>query len=247
MKTFETLLSIKERRGAGYFILLDPDKNDEAQLPDFIQNATESGVDAFLIGGSLILTDGFERQIALVKKNTNVPVIIFPGGVQQVSRAADAILFLSLISGRNAEYLIGNHVLAAPMIKRANLEAIPTGYMLIESGRTTSAEFMSGTRPIPRNKPDIALAHALAGELLGLKLLYLEAGSGAEESVPESMIAAIAKHCTLPLIVGGGIKKPEEARSKVAAGASFVVTGTVMEGKNNHSMIRDFAEAVHQR
>jgi putative glycerol-1-phosphate prenyltransferase len=158
---------------------------------------------------------------------------------------ADAILFLLLISGRNPEHLIGNQVTAAPIIKRIGLEAISTGYMLIEAGKTTSAEFMSNTKPIPQNKPDIAVAHALAAEFIGMKLLYLDSGSGADFPVPDEMIQKIAKHSSLPMIIGGGIRNPEVAREKVKAGASFVVTGTINEQNSNHSLVREFAEAVH--
>ena len=245
MTTYERLLKVRQERGAGYFVLLDPDKNDLESLPSFIREATEAGVDGFLVGGSLMLTNVFEDHLRTVKQNTSVPVIIFPGSIMQVSPLADAILFLVLISGRNPDYLIGNQVIAAPIIRRSGLEALSTGYMLVEAGNTTSAEFMSNTKPIPRDKPDIALAHALAAELIGMKLLYLDAGSGARESVSDDMLRTIAQRCSLPIIVGGGIRTPEDARKKVEAGASFVVTGTITELNNHHSFIREFAEAVH--
>jgi phosphoglycerol geranylgeranyltransferase len=245
MNTFERLLNVRKARGAGYFILLDPDKSKQEHLPSFVREATDAGVDGFLIGGSLMSTDNFEQHLRTIKQNTSVPVIIFPGSIMQVSSVADAILFLILISGRNPEHLIGNQVIAAPIIRRSGLEAISTGYMLIEAGNTTSAEFMSNTKPIPRDKPDIALAHALAAEIIGMKFVYLDAGSGANTSVPEEMIRAIAGKCSLPMIVGGGIKTPEEARKKVEAGAAFIVTGTVTEHNNQRSFIREFAEAVH--
>jgi putative glycerol-1-phosphate prenyltransferase len=245
MTTYERLTKVRQQRGAGYFILLDPDKINQDLLPSFVRDATEAGVDAFLVGGSLLLRNDLDKQIQAIKGNTNAPVVIFPGGLMQVSGFADAILFLMLISGRNPEYLIGNQVLAAPIVRQSGLEAISTGYMLIEAGNTTSAEFMSSTKPIPRDKPDIALAHALAAEIIGMKLVYLDAGSGAQISVPEEMIQAITRHCSLPVIVGGGIRTPEEARRKVEAGASFIVTGTVTERNNHHSFIREFAEAVH--
>jgi phosphoglycerol geranylgeranyltransferase len=245
MSTYDRMLKVRQERGAGYFILLDPDKNNRALLPAFIREATEAGVDGFLVGGSLMMTNEFEEHLRTIKQNTTVPVIIFPGGIMQVSSIADAILFLVLISGRNPDYLIGNQVLAAPIVRRSGLEAISTGYMLIEAGNSTSVEFMSNTRPIPRDKTDIALAHALAAEVIGMKLIYLDAGSGAETSVPEEMLQAIAQKCALPIIVGGGIRTPEEARKKVEAGASFVVTGTVTELNNHRSFIREFAQAVH--
>lgn len=245
MTTYDRLLKVRQERGAGYFVLLDPDKNDLESLPSFIREATEAGADAFLIGGSLMLTNVFEDHLRTIKQNTSVPVIIFPGSIMQVSPLADAILFLVLISGRNPDYLIGNQVIAAPIVRRSGLEALSTGYMLIEAGNTTSAEFMSNTKPIPRDKPDIALAHALAAELIGMKLVYLDAGSGARESVSDDMLRTISQRCSLPIIVGGGIRTPEDARKKVEAGASFVVTGTITELNNHRSFIREFAEAVH--
>ncbi len=245
MTTFDRLQSIREKQGAGYLILLDPDKIQEESLPSFVRNATEAGVDGFLVGGSLMMTSEFEKHISLIKRNTTLPVMIFPGSLFQVSPAADAILFLVLISGRNPEHLIGNQVLAAPIIKRMGLEAISTGYMLIGTGQTTSAEFISNTKPIPQHKSDIALAHALAAETIGMKCLYLDAGSGADQPVPDAMIRTIRSHTSLPMIVGGGIREPEDARKKVAAGASFVVTGTILEQKGHSSLIREFAEAIH--
>ncbi len=245
MTTFKRLQNIREDRGAGYLILIDPDKIDEAKLPSFVRTATESGVDGFLIGGSLMLTNEFEQSVQLVKRNTTVPVVIFPGSLFQVTPLADAILFLILISGRNPEHLIGNQVLAAPVIRKMDLEAISTGYMLIGTGTMTSVEFMSNTKPIPSHKPDIALAHAIAAETIGMKMLYLDSGSGADQAVPDEMIRAIAKHSSIPMIVGGGIRTPEEAQRKVAAGASFVVTGTVNEKHSHPNLVREFAEAVH--
>lgn len=247
MKIYESLLSTSKTKGAAYLVLVDPDKIAPEKLPAFSQQATAAGADAFLVGGSLITDDSFEQCIVTIKQNTNVPVVIFPGGVTQVSAKADAILFLSLLSGRNPEHLIGDQVLAAPIVKKIGLEAISTAYMLVESGKTTSAEFMSNTRPLPRHKPDIALAHALAAEILGFKLIYLEAGSGAEQSVPEEMIGAVAKYCSVPLIVGGGIKTPEEARKKVTAGANFIVTGTVFEKNGDAGLMKDFAAAIHAK
>ena len=247
MTTFERLLHVRKERGAGYFVLLDPDKSNKDQLPSFIREATDAGVDGFLVGGSLMSTDEFENHLTTIKQHTSVPVIIFPGSIMQVSSVADAILFLILISGRNPEHLIGSQVIVAPIIRRSGLEPISTGYMLIEAGNTTSAEFMSNTKPIPRDKSDIAVAHALAAEIIGMKFVYLDAGSGANASVPEEMIHAIASTCSLPIIVGGGIRTPEEARRKVGAGASFVVTGTVTELNNHRSFIKEFAEAVHSR
>lgn len=245
MTTYERLLKIRAERGAGYLVLLDPDKINQSLLPSFVRDATEAGVDGFLVGGSLMLRNEFDRQLTVIKEHTTAPVVIFPGSLLQVSSVADAILFLILISGRNPDHLIGNQVVAAPIIRQLGLEAISTGYMLIEAGNTTSAEFMSNTKPIPRDKPDIALAHVLAAEMIGMRLVYLDAGSGAKDSVPEEMLQAISRTSKLPVVVGGGIRTPEAARKKVEAGASFVVTGTVTELNNHRSFIKEFADAVH--
>ena len=185
----------------------------------------------------------FER----IKEQVDIPVISFPGGASQVTPAADAILFLSMISGRNPELLIGQQVKGAPILKEFGVEIISTGYMLIESGTLTSVEFMSNTRPIPRDKYDIAMAHALAAEYIGMKLVYLEAGSGAARSVPDEMVRAVVDYISLPVVVGGGIREAETARAKVEAGASFVVTGKIVE--DDHSRLRELlgelSTAVH--
>jgi putative glycerol-1-phosphate prenyltransferase len=245
MPVYQSLLSTVQTKKAGYFVLVDPDKIRIDAIPEFVRVAEASGVDALLVGGSLIVDDSFHMCIAAMKKHTKLPVIIFPGSLMQVSPAADAILFLSLLSGRNSEHIIGDQVLAAPVVKKIGLEAISTAYLLVESGRVTSAEFMSNTRPLPRHKPDIAVAHALAAEILGFKMIYLEAGSGALQSVPEEMIGAIAKHCSVPLIVGGGITTPEEASKKVRAGANFIVTGNVLEKDGAGDLMKQFADAIH--
>ncbi len=245
MTTLEKLLRIREEKGAGYLVLVDPDKGDPQQTVALAVRAKEGGADALLVGGSLLLSSSFDNLVGLIKQEVDLPLIIFPGSPTQVSRYADAILFLSLISGRNPTYLIGEQVRAAPVIKALEVEPISVGYMLIESGRVTSAEFMSNTTPIPRDKYDIAKATALAAEYLGMDLVYLEAGSGAVQAVPDEMVAATSAYVSLPVIVGGGIRTPEEARKKVEAGAAFVVTGNVLEQNGSPALIREFAEAVH--
>lgn len=243
--TYEHLISVSQTKGAGYCVLIDPDKIAAEKLPAFVELATDAGVDAFLVGGSLIVDDTFEQCIRSIKLHTDVPVVIFPGGVMQISKEADAILFLSLLSGRNPEHLIGSQVLAAPIVKKIGLEAISTAYLLVESGKITSAEFMSNTRPLPRHKPEIAVAHALAAEILGFKFIYFEAGSGADHPVPNEMIAATAHRCSVPIIAGGGLRTPEEARQKVDAGAKFIVTGTVLEKNGSAALIKELANAIH--
>ena len=247
MKIYNNLLNTIRTKGAAYLVLLDPDKLSISKIAPFISHCEKSGVDGFLIGGSLMLSDDLDLFIENVKAETSLPIIIFPGSINQISPFADAILYLSVISGRNPEHLIGKHVTAAPLIKRANIEPISTGYILIESGVTTTAVYMSGSLPVPRNKPEIAAATALAGEYLGMKLIYLEAGSGARDSVPDEMIKAVSENCSVPVIVGGGIRNPQTARNKVENGASIIVTGNFFEDENNWDMIKDFASAVHHK
>lgn len=247
MNIYNQLLKTIEIKGAAYLILLDPDKLSSDKLETFVKKCSDAEVDGFLIGGSLMLNGDFEGFIRKVRGATSLPIIIFPGSINQVSSSADAILFLSVISGRNSEHLIGKHVLSAPLIKRANLEPISTGYILVESETSTTAQYMSGSLPIPRNKPEIAAATALAGEYLGMKLIYLEAGSGAKQTVPNEMVKAVASITSVPLIVGGGIKSPKDAREKVDSGAKIIVTGNFFENENNWCLIKEFAEAIHKK
>ena len=246
MSIHDSLLKLYDERKAGYWVLLDPDKLPNDKIPGFLEQLAKSGVDAILIGGSLILNSDFEKFVGEVKKySNNIPVLLFPGSVHQVTPKADALLFLSVISGRQAQNLIGNQVLAAPLVYRSGIETIATAYMLIDCGRQTAAQFMSGSMPLPRNKPDLVVAHALAAQYLGFKLIYLEGGSGADLSVPDEIISAVRDTVNIPIIVGGGIRSPEEAAAKVAAGATFVVTGNVLEKSEDDELIRKFAVAVH--
>ena len=238
MNSFYDKLS--DRRQKRLAVLVDPDKYDDDSTEELIRHLNQTPPDLILVGGSLLLNP-IELTIAALKLGTQLPVFIFPGSVLQLSDRADGILFLSLISGRNPEFLIGSHVLAAPHIDRAGMEVIPTGYILIENGRSTSVEYMSNTKPIPADKVELAVATAMAGEMLGLKALYLEAGSGAAGTVSNPMISAIRKKTTLPLIVGGGIHTAEKAIEVYRAGADMIVVGTAIE--QQPSMVRDFAEA----
>lgn len=216
-----------ELRG-GYLVLLDPDKPPDFERL-FSQVNSRDEVRAVLVGTSFLTNDDFRGFVKKVKSYSEKPVIIFPGGWTQLAPEADGLLLLSLISGRNPEFLIGEHVRAAPHIKAMGLEAWPTAYILVESGRTTAVEFVSNTKPIPRGKVDILVAHVMAAELLGFKAVYLEAGSGAPEPVPPAMVEAARRATSLPLIVGGGIRTPEQAAVAFEAGADFVVVGTAVE------------------
>jgi phosphoglycerol geranylgeranyltransferase len=245
MSIYQKLLHIKDEKGAGFLVLLDPDRMSVPEIVKLAKKSERGGADGFLVGSSFLLSTRFDEAVKEIKASVNVPVIIFPGNANQVSRYADAILFLSLLSGRNPHLLIGEQVKAAPAIKEFGLEPIPTGYLLIESGGPTSVQFMSQTQPIPKNKPDIAKAHALAAEYLGMKLVFLEAGSGAENPVPDEIVHEVRGFISIPIIVGGGIKDPEIARNKVKNGASFVVIGNCLE--KDDSVIKEFVEAIHYK
>lgn len=211
-----------------FAVLVDPDKCLGESLLRFIDLAQKAQPDFIFIGGSLT-TESTDKAIESIKQNCNIPVVLFPGSASQFSPKADAMLYLSLISGRNPDFLIGQHVISAPFIKKSGIETISTGYMLIESGSTTSVEYMSNTRTIPREKTGIAVATAIAGELLGNKLIYLEAGSGAKLPVPTEMIQAVKSQISIPLIVGGGLRTQEDIRRAIKAGADIIVVGNILE------------------
>jgi phosphoglycerol geranylgeranyltransferase len=210
-------------------VLIDPDKYSMAALARVVKLAADARVDFFFVGGSLLIHDQQSKLISYIKKNAKIPVVLFPGNNLQLNSQADGILLLSLISGRNPEMLIGRHVISAPYLKASNLEVISTGYMLIESGGATTVLYMSNTTPIPRHKSDIAVCTAMAGEMLGMKMIYLDAGSGAINPVPVSMIAGVRQSVRIPLIIGGGITNPELAKAAFQAGADVVVVGNAIE------------------
>lgn len=239
------LMDVKRDRGAGYLVLIDPDRRNETILEDLVRHANESGADALLVGGSLIMDGRFQERAATIKGLADIPVILFPGAANQLGPYYDAVLFMSVISGRNPNYLISEQVIAAPIVKDLGLEPIPTGYMLFDGGGNSTVEFMSNSRPLPLNRSDIAVAHGLAAKYLGMQILYLEAGSGATSSVPNGTISELAAEVGLPLMVGGGIRTPEQAREKIGAGASFVVIGTVAEGQGGSDLLKEFARAIH--
>ncbi len=224
--------SISDKTKKRIAILIDPDKNTASSLDVILQNSNNSGVDFIFVGGSLVINNMGET-LSYIKENTSIPVLIFPGNVIQISDKADGLLFLSLISGRNPEYLIGQHVISAPTLKRSGIEVISTAYILIENGRTTSVEYISNTLPIPADKPEIVVATALAGEMLGMKMVYLEAGSGAAKSVALGIISEVKRNIEIPILVGGGIRSGEDVSRIFAAGADLVVVGSAVE-ENPH-------------
>jgi phosphoglycerol geranylgeranyltransferase len=222
-------------------VLIDPDNLDFSLLEQKIDLAVKADVDYFFLGGSLIADDCLDKALDIIKAKCSIPTVIFPGTVQQINGKADAILLLSLISGRNPETLIGNHVAAAPILKASGLEIISTGYMLIDSGRATTASYISNTLPIPHDKAQIAACTAMAGEMLGLKLMFLDGGSGGVNAVSDKMIAATRKAVDCPIIVGGGIKTAQKAKSLYDAGADIVVVGNAFE--KNAALILEIAAA----
>jgi len=223
-------------------VLIDPERISCEKIAEWASISNKNEIDFFLVGGSL-MTDRLCDDISCIKKHTNIPVIIFPGNAFQVSKEADAVFFLSLISGRNPEFLIGNHVVAAPYIKKHALETIPVGYTLIDCGQSTSVEFMSNTRPIPYNKTDIAVATAIAGEMLGMKAIYLEGGSGAQKKISSEMITEVKSNISIPLIVGGGIKSAHDLSDAYASGTDIAVVGTAFE--KDPSLIEQFSKIKH--
>jgi phosphoglycerol geranylgeranyltransferase len=242
---YEHMLAFKISERAGYVVLIDPDRVPPDQMAGRVEIIGEHA-DLIFIGGSILTRGSFDEAVRRVKSASKAPVVIFPGDATQISAAADAILFLSLVSGRNADLLIGEHVKAAPLVRDTGLEAIPVAYILVESGRATSVQFMSQSLAIPRDKPEIAMAHGLAGEYLGMKAVFLEAGSGAEKHVPAGMVRAVSDYVSVPVIAGGGIRTPETAAELVRAGASFIVTGDIIERQGSEIMLHEFSRAVRE-
>lgn len=226
-------------------VLIDPDKVEEpSQLLQLINLASENCVDYFFVGGSLITTTNLAEVVKKIKDNVNIPVVLFPGNSMQIEPTADALLFLSLISGRNPELLIGQHVISAPIIRNTKLEVIPTGYMLINSGRITSVAYISNTTPIPDDKYSLAACTAMAGEMLGLQSIYMDAGSGAEKEISVKMIATVRKSISVPLIIGGGINTSQKAFNALEAGADMIVIGNALEKKPE--LLIEISEKVYE-
>ena len=240
---YSSLAEAKKKGEKKFVVLLDPDKMNLKHLEKTLELSVKAKVDYFFIGGSLIVNNMLDQVLEKIKETSKIPTILFPGNAFQLSYRADALLFLSLISGRNAELLIGKHVISAPYLKIAPVEIMPTGYMLIDGGKATTVSYISNTSPIPAGKDDIALCTAVAGEMLGLRLMFMDAGSGAVNPVSESMIQLVSSAISVPLIVGGGIRTPEKALANVKAGADVVVVGNAIEKDPN--LIIEMAEAVH--
>lgn len=243
--THRVLDTLRQNRASGkrtFAVLVDPDNTDAHQCETLARMALENQVDFFFVGGSLITGNGLNDAIRTLKAHAGIPIILFPGSNLHMDMSADAILFLSLISGRNPDFLIGQHVIAAPILKRSRLEILSTGYMLIDSGRQTTVSYISNTTPIPHDKSDVAACTAMAGEMLGMSLVYLDAGSGAQKPVSGKMIAAVRRAVDVPLIVGGGITSAAQADDALRAGADLIVVGNGIE--QNPGLLADIAKRV---
>jgi len=243
-KIYSDLCRLKKAGKSGFAVLVDPDKIAPSDMPHLAKLCNDGGVDYLLMGGSLVVAHQIDTCIQRFKADSDIPVVLFPGSPAQVTPYADALLYLSLISGRNADLLIGQHVVSAPMVKASNLEVISTGYMLIDGGVPTTVSYMSHAAPIPANKPDIALCTAWAGELQGKHIIYMDAGSGARIPVSKEMIQKVSSHIEIPLFIGGGIQTPEQVYADCKAGANIVVVGNAIE--KDPFLIRDLSQATKE-
>jgi phosphoglycerol geranylgeranyltransferase len=238
------LLSDRKANGQKSFaVLVDPDKVNPQLISELSQLTTAAKVDFLLIGGSLVITDHLDEVVQQFKRECDIPIILFPGSPLQVSRYADALLYLSMISGRNPELLIGQHVISAPFVRQSGLEIIPTGYMVVDGGAPTTVSYISNATPLPSDKSEIAMCTAMAGEMLGMKLIYMDAGSGARKPITENMIRQVSQSVSVPLVVGGGITDPEKAYHNCKAGADLIVVGNAIE--KDPSLIKEMAAAIH--
>ncbi len=240
---YHSLTERKKQQKKSFAVLIDPDKVNDSNMEELIELSISSHVDYFFVGGSLVISDYLDQCISVIKQKCSIPVVLFPGSPSQISKKADALLYLSLISGRNPELLIGQHVISAPLVKQSGLEVMPTGYMVIDGGAPTTVSYISNANPLPSNKNEIAVCTAMAGEMLGMKLIYMDAGSGAKMPINESMIQKVSSSINVPLIVGGGITTPEKAYINCKAGADVIVVGNAIE--KDPSLIKDIAAAIH--
>ena len=240
---YQSLVQKKAQRQKSFAVLIDPDKVNDSNMEQLIQLSVDAKVDYFFVGGSLVISNYLDECIQLIKKNCTIPVVLFPGSPSQVSPFADGLLYLSLISGRNPELLIGQHVVSAPVVRKSGLEIMSTGYMVIDGGAPTTVSYISNATPLPSDKNEIAMCTAMAGEMLGMKLIYMDAGSGARRAISETMIEKVASCIDVPMIVGGGITDPEKAYLNCKAGADVIVVGNAIE--KDPMLIKEIAAAVH--
>ena len=240
---YNTILSRSQNHRKSFAVLIDPDKTGPDQAEEMMDRCRDAKVDLIFVGGSLVVSEHLEALVQQIKRSSDIPVVLFPGSPSQVTPYADALLYLSLISGRNPELLIGQHVISAPLVRKSGLEVMSTGYMVIDGGAPTTVSYISNASPIPADKNEIAVCTAMAGEMLGMKLIYMDAGSGARNPVTSPMISAVAKQISIPLIVGGGIRDAERAYKTAQAGADIVVVGNALE--KEPALIQEIGDAIH--
>jgi len=240
---YTSLLLKKRTRRKSFALLIDPDKVDETKTAALVELAVNARVDYLFVGGSLVITHHLDQVVQQIKAQCKIPIILFPGTPSQVSPFADALLYLSLISGRNPELLIGQHVISAPAVRKSGLEIISTGYMVIDGGAPTTVSYISNALPIPADKNEIALCTAMAGEMLGMKLIYMDAGSGARRPISTEMIERVSACIEIPLIIGGGIQNPEKVYLNAKAGGDLIVVGNAIE--KDPSLLSEMAAALH--
>ncbi len=240
---YQSMVTKKQKGQKSFAVLIDPDKVNKILLDEITNLSVQAHVDYLFVGGSLVVSNHLDDCIQHIKQNCDIPIILFPGSSSQISRYADALLYLSMISGRNPELLIGQHVISAPFVKQSGLEIISTGYMVIDGGAPTTVSYISNALPIPSDKNEIAMCTAMAGEMLGMKIIYMDAGSGAKRAITESMIEKVAKCIEVPLVIGGGITSAEKAYLNCKAGADIIVVGNAIE--KNAAMIKEISAAIH--
>lgn len=239
-----SLVDLKQAKQKSFAVLIDPDSVTLKQIEQVAHKCNEAKVGYVFIGGSLMTSNHLDQCIVRFKQHSNIPVLLFPGSPSQVSKEADALLYLSLISGRNPELLIGAHVVSAPVVKESGLEIISTGYIVVDGGAPTTVSYMSHSAPVPHDKNDIAVCTALAGEFQGKNIIYMDAGSGAKNPISEGMIKSVASQVQLPIVVGGGILTPEKAYNNCKAGADVIVVGNAIE--KDASLIMEISSAIRQ-
>jgi len=240
---YKSFIEAKKTGRKSFAVLIDPDKVTPESLLQIVDLSVKAEVDYLFLGGSLLVNDTLNECLDVIKSSCDIPVILFPGSTMQVNAKADAVFLLSLISGRNPELLIGQHVVSAPFVRQSGLEIMPTGYVVIDGGAPTTVSYISNAAPVPADKNEIAMCTAMAGEMLGMKLIYMDAGSGAKRPITETMIKAVADHIEAPLIIGGGIILPEKAYLNCKAGADVIVVGNAIE--KDASLIKEMSDAVH--
>lgn len=224
-------------------VLIDPESISPSAIARLVKLSSEAQVDYFFVGGSTAGKEEMDATLDILTQISSIPTIIFPGNTSQLSNKADGLLYLSLISGRNPELLIGKHIESVPFLRQSSLEIIPTGYILIDGGKLTTVAYISNTTPIPSHMIDATVATALAGQYLGMQMIYLEAGSGATTPVATATIEAVNKALEIPLIVGGGIRTAEQAKKSAEAGADIIVIGNILE--KDPDLLSDLSIAIH--